>query len=1063
MTKDRAVSFKFIFYGSLLLLFLSVLPYQGRAQALRTVSGMVVDEATRQVLPGATVVVKGTSRAVSTDARGTYAIQVLDHDSLEVRHLGYQTKTVRAPGGRTLSIALVAGATALDEVIVVGYGTTTRADLTGSVAQVSVADMNKAPVGSFEEALAGRVAGISVSASDGQPGQALNIVIRGNNSLTQSNAPLYVIDGFPVEDPDNAAINPEDIETMNVLKDASATAIYGARGANGVVIIETKKGKVGAPVITFNNSVGFQQVQKTIPVMSAYDFVKYQIEQSPASMVMYTPGDLPVSDTNYRADGRTLDDYRSMSGIDWQKAIFRNSLNRIHNLAIRGGTGKTNYAISGSVYSQDGIIINTGYDKYQGRVNIDQVIGKKLKVGINANMARQTTFGGVVAEGEGSSYTTYLLSRAWGFRPVTGNNVNLLEEDMDEESLNQYYAAFNPVVTSNNAYNKRFTTNFLANAYIQYDITKKLQFRSSGTVSTYNGRAENFYNSKTPQGSLISFFNSRGINANVGFTERIILSNENTLTYTKTFNRAHKLTVMGGMSLQESRYNAYGYSNQQIPNEDLGMSGIDQGTTYSSTALQSEYSLFSGYARVNYGYKSRYVLTATMRADGSSKFSEANRWGYFPSASAAWNMEKEPWLKQLRVVSESKLRLSYGLTGNNRVGEYARFAGLTMPFAASYSWNNATPVLGAIVSDLGNSDLKWEATEQIDLGWDLSFFKDRIGFTVDVYRKNTRNLLLEAKIPTSTGFASAIKNIGSVRNDGLELTLNTVNIRRKDLTWSSGFNISFNRNKVLTLTDGQDKLFVTPSFESQYSANPLYIAEIGRPMGMFYGYIWEGVYTYEDFDSPAPGVYTLKKNVAGNGTGNVQPGDIKYRDLNNDGTVDPNDLTLIGRGLPVHTGGFNNNLSYKAFSLNVFFQWSSGNDIYNANRLMFDGNGNPRLGLNQYASYADRWSPENPDGTAFRTGGQGVVGYHSSRVLEDGSYLRLKTVSLGYDLPGKYIRHLSLNKLNVSVAAQNLVTWTKYSGMDPEVSVRNNTLTPGFDFSAYPIPRTIVFALKATF
>ncbi|TZF81546.1 TonB-dependent receptor [Pedobacter sp. BS3] len=1050
--------------SSLLLLFLSISPHQSRAQTLRTIKGIVVDEETKQPLPGATIKVRGTNRVVSTNANGAYSIQAVSHDILEVRYLGYQAKTISVAGSNTLNISLTPDAQALKEVIVVGYGTTTRADLTGSVAQVKVEDMNKAPVGSFEESLAGRVAGINVSATDGQPGQALNIVIRGNNSLTQSNSPLYVIDGFPVEDPDNAAINPDDIESMNILKDASATAIYGARGANGVVIIETKKGKVGAPVVTFNNSFGFQQVQKTIPVMSPYDFVKYEIELSSTYKAIYTPADISPTDSRYDPNGRTLDDYKNIAAINWQDQIFRNSLNRIHNLAIRGGTAQTKYAISASAYSQDGIIINTGYDKYQGRVNVDQVISKKLKAGINANMTKQTSFGSVVAEGEGSSYTTYLLSRAWGFRPVTSSDsVNLLDEDMDEESLTQYYAAFNPVVTSNNAYNKKFTTNFLTNAYIQYDINRNLQLKMSGTVSTYNRRSENFYNSKTPQGSLISYFNSRGINASVGYNERTILSNENILTYTKTFNKVHKLTAMGGVSFQGSKYNAYGYANQQIPNENLGMSGIDQGTTYSSSALLSEYSLFSGYTRINYGYKSKYLLTATMRADASSKFSKENRWGYFPSISAAWNMQEEPWLKNLDFISESKLRLSYGLTGNNRVGEYDRFPSLTLPFSASYSWNNSTPVLGAIVSDLGNADLKWETTEQIDLGWDFGLFKDRIGLTVDLYRKNTRDLLLRAQLPNSTGFTSAIKNIGSVRNDGLELTLNTVNIKSKNFSWLSNFNISFNRNKVLALTDGQDKLFVTPSFESQYNANPLYISEIGRPMGMIYGYIWDGVYTYDDFDNPSPGVYNLKKNVSDNGTGNVQPGDIKYRDLNNDGTIDPHDLTIIGRGLPVHSGGFNNNLNYKAFSLNIFFQWSYGNDIYNANRLMFDGNGNPRGGLNQYATYANRWSPDNPNSTLFRTGGQGVVGYHSSRVLEDGSYLRLKTVSLGYDLPQKYIKHLSLNKLNLSVAAQNLVTWTNYSGMDPEVSVRNTNLTPGFDFSAYPIPRTVVVALKATF
>lgn len=1041
------------------------IPNISRIQQSFVVSGQVTALDGRP-LSGASVRVEGTAQGTSTDARGNYRLTMEDSGVLLFTSVGYRTEVRNVSGAGVINISLTSEEDRLEEVVVIGYGATSRNDLTGSVGTVNMEALEKAPVSSFTEGLQGRVAGVQVSAIDGQPGQDLNIVIRGANSLTQSNAPLYVIDGFPIEDPDNGAINPDDIASISILKDASATAIYGARGANGVIIIETKQGKIGSPVVTLNNTIGYQQVQKLIPLMSPYEFVKYQQELSRAGYSSYTRGELDPSETSFDPRGLKLEDYKNLPGINWQEQVFRNTLNRIHSLAVRGGTSQTRYSLSGSAYGQDGILLNSGYDRYQGRVNIDQNLSKKLKIGVNANVSKRKTYGTNVASGEGSSFTTYLLSRVWGYRPISGNfDVNLLEEDLDEEALNQFDARFNPVVTSNNAYQPTFITDLLANAYVEYQFSPAWILKMTGAVSRRDGRNELFFNSKTPQGSLSSAFNSRGINARVNFNERITLSNENTLTYSKKFQNAHSVSIMGGLSFQESSYNAYGFSSQQIPNENLGMSGIDQGTPYASTAYLSEFFQMSGFARANYNYKSRYLVTGTMRADGSSKFSKANRWAYFPSMAVAWNMHEEEWVKAVEVISEIKLRASYGMTGNNRVGEYSRFPSLTQPFGASYSWQNGTPTLGAIVSDLGNEDLKWETTEQIDLGFDIGLFGDRFTATIDVYRKNTSDLLLNAQLPTSTGFSSAMKNIGSVRNEGLEIAVFFNSIRKQDFSWSSAFNISFNRNKILALTEGQDKLFQTPSFESQYNANPLYISEIGRPAGMFYGYIWEGVYTYDDFDNPAEGVYVLKPSQSANGIAraSIRPGDIKYRDLNNDGNIDPHDLTVIGRGVPIHAGGFNNDFIYKGLMLNVFFQWSYGNKIYNANRLMFDGNGNVRANLNQYASYADRWSPENPTSDIFRAGGQGVTGYHSDRVLEDGSYLRLKTVSLGYDIPTNLIRWAYLNKLNVSVAAQNLITWTKYTGMDPEVSVRNSVLTPGFDFSAYPIPRTVVFALKATF
>ncbi|MVZ62527.1 SusC/RagA family TonB-linked outer membrane protein [Sphingobacterium humi] len=1040
--------------GSGLLFMCLIFPVWLCGQQLRNIRGNIIDGISKKPLVGALVKVKGTNRSISSVELGRFEIKAATGESLEISFIGYHGKTVVIGNSSTYNVSLEPLEQNLDEVVVVGYGQQiSKQDLTGAVSQVKMKDIEKAPVPNIDQALQGRVAGVQVSGTDGQPGEGLNIVIRGGNSLTQDNSPLYVVDGFPMEDFASSSLNPDDIESISILKDASSTSIYGARGANGVVLIETKKGKIGAPVITFNNSLGVQQVQKTIEMMNPYEFVKYQTE-----MNMANAKSMYLDSMN-----RTLEDYREMEGIDWQDQVFRNSLNRIHNLGIRGGTGQTKYAISGSANDQNGIIINTGYQRYQGRMNLDQAIGQKLKVGLGANYTRRKTFGGVIRESDGATITSYLMSRVWAYRPISGSGSNLLEEDMDADAENQYDARFNPVVTQNNAYNLKYYTDFMTNGYIDYRIIPELNFKSTLIFSSNNFQFDDFYSSKTPQGTNISYFNSKGVNAAVNNGERKTFSTNNTLHYNKTFNKVHKVYGLAGIELQTSNYKSYGFSVQQLPNEKLGMAAVKQGLPLDIRSIWTEYSLFSFFGRVDYSYKSKYILTGTLRADGSSKFSPENRWGYFPAAAVAWNIHQEDWFKGQKLVNTAKIRMSYGMNGNNRIGEYTRYPMISLPVGNAYSWGNESPTLGAVMTSLPSQGIKWETTENVDMGLDLSFFKGRLEVIVDLYRKNTRDLLMNTQIPTSQGFSFAMKNIGSIRNEGLELTLSSTNLKKKDFTWTTDFNISFNRSKILSLNGDQDKLLSFPSFISQYGANPLYISEVGRPVGMFYGLVWEGTYKYEDFDSPNPNVYTLKNTVPNNGTSNVAPGDVKYRDINGDFTIDNKDLTIIGRGLPIHIGGINNQFTYKGLSLAVFFQWSYGNDVYNANRLHYEGNGNVRTNLNQYASYADRWSPENPDSDIFRANGQGVIGWHSSRVLEDGSYIRLKTVSLDYLIPVRWVKAAKLKGLSIGVAGQNLITWTKYSGMDPEVSVRNATLMPGFDFSAYPMARTIVGTLKATF
>lgn len=1023
-----------------------------RAQQLKNVIGTVTDGATGEPIPSVSIKVKRTNAVFTTDANGKYGVKVNSTDVLTFSYLGYEPRSLTVGEKTTLNVALKSSVSDLSEVVVVGYGTVKKSDLTASVGQVNMQDIEKAPVSSFVEALAGRIAGVQVAAQDGQPGKGMGITIRGANSLTQSNAPLYVIDGFPIEDPEDGMLNPDDIETINIMKDAAATAIYGSRAANGIVLIETKKGKIGKPVVSFNTSYGVQQVQKTIEMMNPYEFVKYQTELN-----------LTAAQEGYFINGRNLESYRNMSGTNWQDLIFRTSPISLSNLALRGGNTQTRYSVSGSYNDQKGIIINTGYKRYQGRVAIDQTISKKFKAGIIANYTKINSYGQQVSAGNGASFTAYLLSRAWGYRPVTGSdNVDLTQEEGDVEEITQFDIRLNPIITSNNEYNKNGISDFMGNGYLTYTPTSKLTFKFAGTVDSKNRRQDLFFNSKTTQGSPLNPLNTKGQFGSVVYTETNIWSNDNTVTYKDTFNKSHNVTLLGGLSFQNTDVQSFGYGAQNVPNQQLGLTGLDEGTPYVGYAGTGENFITSLFGRASYSYQSKYLAEATFRADGSSKFADGHKWGYFPSGSLAWNMHLEDFMKGLRFVNNSKLRLSYGSSGNNRVGDYDSFPGLNFPLPNSYSFNNGTPGKGAIPSSLGNKNLKWETTRQFNIGYDLSLFGSRIELTADWYKKITSDLLLDADLPATMGFLKARQNIGKIQNRGIELSLKTTNIKSKNFEWGSNFNIAFNQNKILELVRGQSALYTTVSFESQYNSNPSYISEIGQPAGMFYGYIFDGIYQLTDFDKSTAGIYTLKPGVTNNGA-SPQPGHIKYRDMNGDGIISTQDLTVIGRGQPLHTGGFTNNFFYKGFDLNVFLQWAYGNDIMNANRYMFEGNGNGRISMNQYASYVDRWSETNPSNTNFIARGQGTIGSYSSRVIEDGSYLRLKTVSLGYNVPPRMLKSLYLSKLRITVAAQNLLTLTNYSGMDPEVSVRNSAISPGFDFSAYPIARTLVFGLNATF
>lgn len=1029
----------------------------------QSVSGTVRGLPDNRVLSGVSVSIAGNSGLHTiTDNQGKYQLSVGEtSDSILFSHVGFESQTASINKRSTLDIVLTPSNALMDQVVVVGYGIVKKTDLTGSVGTPNVSDMKKAPVTSFVQALAGRVAGVRVNSVDGQPGSGVNIMVRGAGSLTQSTAPLYVIDGFPLENFDPNTINMDDIVSISVLKDASSTSIYGARGANGVVLIQTKRGKVGKPEIRLGSSVGVQTRPPLVPVMDAYEFVKYQTELTPWSPEV----------TKYIAQGRSLDYYRDVKGIDWQHELIKPGYYQNYSLGMEGGTEQTKYSLSGSFLDHKGVVINTGMDRYTGRFTLDQEISKKFKAGARVAIAKTHTYGEQIRSiYAGGNATASALIRAWMYRPVAGvgnEDINLLTEEADLPAISKSDFRVNPIVDLKNQYQHTYHTLLQPDVYVSYTIAENLVLRGVIGMIQSDYRSEQYFNKKTAEGSPANPANTNGVWGTLNNTRFNGFYNENTLNYTKKIGSNHTFNGLLLFGMNQYKTSGLGLVGNHLPNEVKRMDGLDEspGGTFVSPSISSSVNSMVSYAgRIDYNFRSKYLLTLNFRADGSSKF--MNPWGYFPGVAVAWNMSKESLFKQaFPFIDNSKLRMSYGQNGNNRIGDFEAYPQLTLNNKGQgYSFNNQSPIAAAYISNLGNALLKWEKTEQIDIGYELALFKNRIAIEVDWYRRTSTNLLLNATLPASSGFGSAQVNIGSLRNTGWEFTLNAVNIKTKDFKWASSFNISFNKNKIVSLAYGQLALTRVPNYLDQFG-QPLYLSAIGRPVGLMIGYIWDGNYQYEDFDNPSPGVYLLKSSVSASGTARqtIQPGDIKLRDLNNDGLVNAADITIIGRGHPVHIGGFSNNFSYKRLSLNVFFQWSAGNNIYNANRLLLEGNSNGFALINQYQSYANRWSPENPTNENYRTGGQGFIGYFTTKNLEDGSYLRLKTTSLTYSLPDNWIRKAYFKNLSVDVSAQNLITWTKYRGMDPDVSVANNVLQPGWDFSAYPNTRTIVFGLKATF
>ncbi|MBJ7882997.1 SusC/RagA family TonB-linked outer membrane protein [Gelidibacter salicanalis] len=1023
------------------------------------VTGTVLDEI-GMPLPGANIMETGTKNGVTSNFDGVYSLQVNRGGTITVTYIGYKTQVLTVGSQSTININMEPDLQQLDDIVIIGYGSVQKRDLTGSVATVNMDKLTEAPVVNFDQALAGRVSGVQVSTDSGEPGASATIVIRGGNTINGDNSPLYVVDGFIVDNFNPGLVDPSDIESMTVLKDASATAIYGVRGANGVIIINTKRAKVGATKVTYSTRLDVANASKTLDVLDPYQFLKLseEINYNSTASRYYS---IPATDgTSGNVIVGSAEDYRFYKGKNWQDEAFRTAYTKTHKLNIASGSEKTRLNASINAVDDQGTLLKSEYNRLNGRMTVNHKISEKLETTIDVIYTQYAQEGiGVNGTGQYSfmrSLLTYnnvanqYLDYPAGFDPL----------DQVSESLDAVNAVvWHPIVSLKNEYRKNETDQFIANLGLKYKINSDLNLETKVSFNRQNRTSGSFMNSQTVYGRLINKI--EGINGSISQQKWNNFSSVNTLDYKKKFGD-HSLDALAGVTLNIRKNEYSRVSAKEIPQylEDLGINSIDGGLLKDENDQygSDESRIFSLLARVNYGYKGKYLFTASIRRDGSSTFPEKNRIGYFPSAAVSWNADREDFIKNLNVFSQLKFKAGYGKTGNDRIPGDARFELLTDNlsnyfFGGGTSLGQRPPGRGA------NPNLFWETTEQYNAGLDMGFFDDRLSLLVEVYQKDTKDLLLNADSAPSQGFTSIWENTGHVRNTGFELSVNTVNFKSKNFSWTSDFNISFNQNMVVSIPEGKP-IFGQPNYYQRLRTQQ-FIVEEGKSIGNMFGYISDGVYQPEDFvnydfgsasHTLLPGQPSYKASH--------QAGDEKFRDVNGDGKINGGDKTIIGNALPKHFGGFGNTFAYKNVQLSTFLQWSYGNDILNANRLVFENM--ESAGSNQLATTLNRWTPENQNTIMHRAGGQGFEDV-SSRVVEDGSFLRLKTVNLSYNFPKDVLEKFKLSNLEIYLSGQNLITWTNYSGFDPEVSVENSLITPGIDYSAYPKSRTFSFGLNVSF
>jgi len=1081
----------------------------------KTIYGAVTDEQ-KEPITGVSVLVKssqGAKESTATDASGRFKIMAAPNATLVLSFLGYETIEVKVTSQPVLIITMKEKATQLNEAVVIGYGSVKRKDVTGAISKVNMEELNAAPVSTIDQALAGRIAGVNIIAADAAPGAQAQVTIRGG-SLSQDASPLFVIDGFPMENFDMATLDQKNVESIDILKDASSIAIYGSRGANGVIIINTKQGVAGKPKVNYSYTYAMALEPQMPTMMGPYEYVKMQQEiASKEGASQYTTFNKMYLDNG--TIQKTLDSYKTDPGFNWPSILMSNAPVQTHSVSMNGGTQETKYNVNLGMVDQKGTILNTGMKRYNLQASLDQRLNNQVKVQLRATHSNIAT------------RTNSVMNNMRQYRPTSGlGGQDLLVSELDSAMLaggNLEYGIdpsilINPLQQAQNESDVRKQATTQINAKIEWKIGKAWMFSSSVGNTFINNNREQFYNSKTTQGHLFQrrtsndptvtstqVINANGVNGLVDNQDVTNFLNENLLTYKKKFGKSHALDVLMGVTYQRSEFQTETMRviNMTPEFEYLGLYNLSSGTvTTSGSGTQSGYNgsanqLLSYLGRVNYALMDRYLFTVNFRADGSSKFFKTNQWGYFPSGAFGWRLIQEPFMRSLKsVVNDAKVRISTGTVGNQRgVNDFSYLLelGQLQKFRA-YSYDGTTLTNGLTQYFYSNPTLTWEKTTEYNIGTDWSLFDDRFSVTADYYRRITSGFLMAKNIPYYAGYFNGgntrYENVGSVLNQGVELTVGATLVQTKNAFWKVNFNSSYNTNKVLEIAQGNDVLVQN----GPDNVNAMWVAKKGGNISQFYGFMSDGLYQQEDFYVNPNGTYSLKSDVVRfatlkNANYPPQPGDRKYKDLNSDGIIDDNDRTTLGSPIPFLTGGLTTSVGWKGFYMQAFFQYSYGNKVLNYNALKFEESGKYWNRGNMYETFANRWSPENTNTDIPRilesTGG-GDVSVSTPRVtdkfVEDGSFVRFKTLSLSYTLPKKTLTKMKLSNLMFTFSASDLALFTKYSGQDPEVSnyggvntkrgtgyteITNTTsyssMTGGMDNAAYPRSLILTGGVSITF
>lgn len=1052
--------------ASVLLLLLGFVAAYGQQ---RVVSGRVTDDAGNG-MPGVNVVKKGTTIGTATDGNGAFSIEATDEDILVISFIGYQPQEIRVGAQSRVAVKLLEDVSTLQEVVVIGYGTQEKSDLTGAISSVSGDELRSSVTATVDQALQGRVAGVQVTQNSGQPGGAVSIRIRGTNSLTQSSEPLYVIDGIQISGNAQgitgfdwqggaggqqagtlnplATLNPNDIESIEVLKDASATAIYGSRAANGVIIVTTKRGKKGRPTLSYNGYYGIQEIYKTFDMMDLPSYAQYN-------------NDVANEVSTINSDPRFADPSILGPGTDWQDAVFDPAAMQSHNISLTGANDNTNFMVSAGYFNQDGIIIGSDFERFNTRVNVESKVRDRVTLGINLSLSKTDETITLNDGGDG------VISQAAQMPPhIPVKNFDGTYAGPEQQNASSQIGS-NPVALALLRNNEVSAYRILNNLYADIEIIDGLHFRSEFSTD-YSNRQNTAFIPTYEWGQIRNPTSQLAQSSN----QNLFWQWKNYATYTKTID-VHEFTLMGAIEAQKAQWEGFTAYKINLPN-DIPTMNQGEVSNILNTGYKGWTSLASYFARVNYSLNDRFLMQATIRRDGSSRFGPENRWGWFPSASVGWRLSKENFLANSSAISNLKLRFGWGLTGNQEIQNYA--------FGSSLSTLNSAFGQAVRNNAYSNPQVQWESTEQTNIGLDLALYGGRIEMTFEAYNKVTDNLLLQVNLPdifgTQVGGPSA--NVGSMTNKGFEVSLNTVNVDKGKFRWNTNINLSINRNEVTDIGGNPiaENLYWYSGFETATRT------DVGYPVGQFYGYVMDGIFTSKDeilnHAVQIPSESDANVNKIERTTG-LWLGDVKWRDLNGDGVINSQDQQVIGDPNPDWSFGFNNTFTYGPFALDVYFIGSIGGDILNYSRArneqmlgIFDNQSMTVMNRAQTRLVEGGTDQNNIDHVElinpttniprFDNGAENNNHYMSTRWIEDGTYVRLQNLKLAYTLPVSVIEKIKLSRVQFYANVQNLLTITDYKGLDPQIGAFNQSpLMQNVDMGRYPAPRVYTFGINVDF